>query len=112
MPTINIYYPSHSKNIEMSALTRIIMAKIEVSDLNKYYECIYSYTSNIQVNDIDIYLEHIFELFNSDNNPLSAPKYQTIIKNLKAHTSMSVGDVIQVDDNYYVVDGLGFKELN
>ena len=27
------------------------------------------------------------------------------------HSSMSVGDVIQINDNYYLVDTGGFKEL-
>ena len=59
--------------------------------------------------------------FNSDyRNPLSAHSgkegqaFQEKMKDNKInviHTSMSVGDVIQLDNSYYYVDDGGFNKL-
>ena len=59
------------------------------------------------------------ELFNSPyRNPLTNGEYgrdfqQKMKDNVidVIHSSMSVGDVIQINDNYYLVDTGGFKEL-
>jgi hypothetical protein len=56
--------------------------------------------------------EQIFEILNMDSNPLGTPKNQQWIRDNGArHTSMSVGDVIVRDGDYFVVMGVGFKQL-
>ena len=57
------------------------------------------------------YLEKIFRKFNSRENPLSTRDNQEKIKSLETHTSMSVGDVIQINDKYYSVSGEGFHQV-
>lgn len=112
MAIIRIYYPCHSKNITHDFLIKtMITPNIKIEDLDKYYECIYSYETEIKKKCINEYLENIFEKFNSEENPLSTPEYQDKIKSLLTHTSMSVGDVVQIDDSYYVVSVIGFKKL-
>src|SRR5581483_1584588 len=56
--------------------------------------------------------EELFELFNSDDNPLTNESCQDFLCKHKLHTSMSVGDMIRRDDDYYVVAGIGFQKLN
>lgn len=59
--------------------------------------------------DIFGILEDIFREFNSDNNPLV--NHQEYIRNNDSHTSMSVGDLIKLDDRLYIVASMGFLEI-
>jgi hypothetical protein len=77
---------------------------------SKYYVCLYEFRTDIK-EEIMIFLEKLFARFNSEENPLCAPKYQEKIKSFLSHTSMSVGDVVQIDNDYYVINGIGFKKL-
>jgi hypothetical protein len=53
------------------------------------------------------YLESLFRLFNSEDNPLV--QVGELIQECQTHTSMSVGDVISYDGEFYLVMGIGFK---
>jgi hypothetical protein len=57
--------------------------------------------------------EKIFAIFNDYNlNPLSHQNGgQDIVKKLKTHTSMSVEDIIEVNGNFYITVGQGFKKI-
>lgn len=58
------------------------------------------------------FLENIFAKFNDYNtNPLSfenSPENQQKIKELKTHTSMSIDDIVQINDKMFKVDITGF----
>lgn len=51
-------------------------------------------------------LEKIFELFNSAENPL----YHKVV-DTRTHTSMSICDIILLNNKYYIVSSIGFKEI-
>ena len=98
-------------------ISRIMSGKVLKDDIKKYHIRIYKFFTNEQENamiqeNVMIFLEEMFAKFNSEENPLSALKYQKKIKEMLAHTSMNVGDVIQIDNDYYVVKGMGFKKLD
>ena len=78
------------------------------------------YAEELQVRGHEIeQCKETMELFNSPyRNPLTNGEYgrgfQQKMKDNAVnviHSSMSVGDVIQINDNYYLVDTGGFKEL-
>lgn len=58
-------------------------------------------------------LETIFHLLNMDEtNPMSTDDMQDWIRaNKVSHTSMSVGDIIMLDNNIYVCADEGWKEI-
>jgi len=57
-------------------------------------------------------LDKVFKLMNQDNtNPMTRPEMQEWIRKNTTHTSMSVGDVIKVDNKYYVCKDIGWKEI-
>mgnify|MGYP007116989650 CR=1 FL=1 len=62
----------------------------------------------------DHLLEHLFKQFNHvDYEGITANLAdQDFIRENKLHTSISVGDVVQIDDTFYYVDGIGFKQFN
>lgn len=111
MPHIKIYYYCHTK-ASITQIGWIALGKVTIDDIDKYYECIYSFDTEIKEQFIEEFLENMFRRFNSEENPLSAPEYQKRIRDIKAHTSMNTGDIIQIDDDYYVVSGWGFTKLN
>ena len=62
--------------------------------------------------DVSPNLEAIFALFNLGNNPLATPRGQDRIRRLGVgHTSISVGDIVKVDGNYYYCDKVGWKKM-
>jgi len=67
-------------------------------------------------------LERLFAKYNQDHlNPYSNTEEhfnrgevspgQQKIRDLHVHTSMSVGDVIKINNSHYIVAGTGFKKL-
>ena len=58
-------------------------------------------------------LDKIFGMMNKyETNPMSIPEMQDWIRsNEVSHTSMSVGDIIILDNNIYVCDVQGWKEV-
>jgi hypothetical protein len=79
-------------------------------DIKKYYKVVHAYTESKVYLDKNELFEKLFNLFNSPENPLC--KQQKLIKTNKLHTSMSIGDIIEVDEKErYMVGGLGFRKL-
>jgi hypothetical protein len=73
------------------------------------YACVYEIPhvkTNTEVEKYK-YFESLFQLFNSEENPLSL-KQEMIGKN-HTHTSMSVGDIISYEGEFYLITGNGFK---
>jgi len=89
--------------------------RVTLKDISDYYESIYSAKTTEKITsqkEINKYLDYLFNLFNSNSNPLYAKDHQQNIQDLRLHTSMSIGDVIQFDDIYYVIDKKGFTQIN
>lgn len=61
-------------------------------------------------------LEHLFIMFNGEmgyTNPLSDQGGQNMLKLLGVgHTSMSVGDIVEIDGVAYFCDSFGWATLN
>ncbi|BCS83578.1 hypothetical protein QLL95_gp0545 [Cotonvirus japonicus] len=72
------------------------------------YTKIYKY-STIEVENIVSVLDKNFKLFNGDENPLYDEKFQKKIIKRYTHSSMSVGDIIRIDLDYYLVTDFGFS---
>jgi len=56
----------------------------------------------------------LFERYNDDNNPMGTKPMQNWIRdNLQPspHTSMSVGDIIEISGELYIVKGVGWTKL-
>ena len=65
---------------------------------------------------IEGFLEELFSMYNNDEgsrrrNPFGHPECQKFIRENKTHTSMSVGDVIQINEKYFVCENEGWREL-
>jgi len=57
-------------------------------------------------------LERLFEKYNLSDNPYMNKKGQQTLKRLGLrHTSMSVGDVIQIGGDFYIVAMIGFRKI-
>ena len=62
--------------------------------------------------DIHNMLEDLFCKYNhEDKNPLGSVNGQKFVRENKTHTSMSVGDVIQINEKYFVCKDEGWREL-
>jgi hypothetical protein len=90
-----------------------ILTKTMIKDR---YICFYesNVPENVDVNNkanLYEFLENIFRTFNSEDNPLNDQVIQKKIRELKSHTSMSVGDVVLVNNVYYYVGCTGFGKL-
>lgn len=107
---IEIYYPSlkASPDAIFAFMLKPPTAE-EFSKFVKVYEATYDFEDNEEV-DIDTMLEMLFELFNSDKNPLS--DRQDFVMENGISTSMTTGCVIILDNVKYVVAGIGFRKLN
>lgn len=56
-------------------------------------------------------LEELFARFNSNKNPLSSTEGQRLLKEMDVHhTSMSIGDMVRIGKDYYVVCLVGFRK--
>lgn len=111
---VSIYYPCFTQKQSQDFMVKrfLFPTKITKEEFNKYYISIYTFEHEFQKTDnITEFIENLFHRFNSDENPLSTKEYQDKIEALQAHTSMSMGDIIKIDDVYYIVDGVGIKEM-
>ena len=117
MEKAEIFYVSSKNKLSQSFIVKMyVNPTVTMDDFNKYYMKIYETnipnTINIEnEKSLNQYLESLYNIFNSDKNPLSAPFYQKIIKNNKLHTSMSMSDVIKIGTNYYYAAGFGFHKI-
>jgi hypothetical protein len=61
--------------------------------------------------DTKAYLESLFRKYNSDENPLSCEEKKKLIRENNSYTSMSVGSVVKINDEYWVVKGFGWGKI-
>lgn len=95
--------PTEEKELELS---------MPQTKFNEWYVHLYSH--EIEGPFTQSILDDVFALFNdNDKNPLGNQTYQTLIRANRLHTSMSVGDILYIEDTktWYVVCGLGFAKL-
>lgn len=114
MTIVQVYYPYNIDKLPQNVLIRIMLSfgkDITLEDITQYYVCVHEMKEEKKIENPIEYLNRLWELFNSDDNPLSDKKFEEIEK-LHTHTSMSVGDAIKIDDTYYVVSGSGFRKLD
>ena len=59
-------------------------------------------------------LERAYSILNSDTiNPLSTPTYQRwILQSGVGHTSMSMGDIVKIGKDFYIVEDVGFEKID
>ena len=61
---------------------------------------------------VNMYLQNIFKLFNSDENPLLNNESQKIIKYYFSHTTLSIGDIIKLNEQIFMVTHTGFQDIS
>lgn len=76
----------------------------------KYYFNVHTFTKNIGGDTVK-FLDDLFTIYNSDENPLNTEQMQQLICEKKTHTSMSLGDVVYIDWVPYSVSKSGFKKM-
>nr|WBF70319.1 hypothetical protein [Megavirus caiporensis] len=105
MSQIEIYYYQR-KNADSELYSFIY--------LSKHYVKIYSYMTDEKLHDQDVikHLGHIFKRFNNDNNPLYQKDLQKRVKKYHTHTSISVDDIIKINDKYFMVTDFGFEVID
>lgn len=110
---IKIFFYTSAVGEIPQAVDILLHGKVDptVFNDNKYYFNIYTYAARVNKLDITKFLDETFATFNTDDNPLSTLEIQQVICENNLHTSMSVGDVISVDDDIYTVSGFGFKKM-
>lgn len=116
---IKIYYPSFLNNIPLNTYISIKLFPQSIINKNyieKYYKCVYEINYEYffdlsNEKNIMNYLEELLSLFNSKNNPLSSKENQDKIKSLKSHINMTVGDIIQINDLFYIVTDKEFYKI-
>ena len=107
---IQIYYPSVKflPDAMFGFMLKPPTAE-EFKTFIKVYDATYD-IEDIQDGDISSILEGLYELFNSDKNPLG--DQQDFVKEDLLATSMTTGCVILLNNVKYVVAGIGFKKLS
>lgn len=112
MTQIQIFY-STDKIYEDYSM--VLLGKVNITHIDSCYTNIFNETNSIVLNnedETDCLLENLFVRFNStDVNPLQSEEAQKMIKQNKTHTSMSLGDIIKLNDKYYMLGMLGFQKL-
>ena len=90
-----IYQIKDIENCEYPFMSwRFAESRFNFNDYEKVYE------GEIECDDVYDTLEDLFTIFN-----IKRPQ------DFKGH-SMSVSDVVKLGDDYYYVDGIGFKKIN
>lgn len=79
---------------------------------NLSYVKVYNGEINTNNTETEEVCNKIFNLFNGDDNPLSTQSKQNFIRENNTHTSMSIGDIIYINDGYYICRTMGFSKLN
>lgn len=103
---------------ENDALFRIMMGKVDLEKLSETHVEVFrsKWILPVYLDRRDL-LEQIFRLFNSDDsNPLSSEDCQKTIAENKLHTSMSVGDVVEITcdgiTEIWVCKSVGWKRIS
>ena len=107
---IVLYYSLKSKT-SFDLLYHGLASLSELKNHVKVYTEHFKLPSNSEDNILS-FLESQFKRFNGEDNPLSSPEKQKIIKTNKTHTSMSIGDVIQLKYLDGKVETWGVSEVS
>jgi len=65
----------------------------------------------IDIGSEELILEGLFRMMNQESNPMTTNEMQDWIRNNVTHTSMSVGDVVSINDMYFVCMNECWKEV-
>ena len=102
----HFYRPLHEREDEKPM-------EVQFTKFNHYWKLMRY--QNVAGDDVKVVLEKLFALYNdagSEPNPLSSDEGQNRVRASGTHhTSMSVGDVVYLKGKYWIVAGVGFKEL-
>ena len=99
--------PGYSANLHRDYLRKLTRRFVV-----EHYVCLFEGATEEDELPVGAQLEKIFSLFNSGGNPLSAPDLQRrISEESNHHTSMAVGDVIQLGEDMYAVADCGYMPL-
>lgn len=133
MPIVTIYYYGSISRMQFDDIENIMLkGNIHIKSIINHHLPVHS-VRETKINNINEYLEMLYEKFNSDNNPLCTVENQKFIKSIGTHTSMSVGDIVKITDEskcnnlsnnlcgnlcnnvcskYYIVKPTGFVEMS
>jgi len=65
-----------------------------------------------RIEDRTGFLVSLYSFFNMPTNLFTSPSIQEFIRKHNLHTSMSVGDIVAFDNDYYIVASIGFEHLH
>ena len=81
-----------------------------LNDIKTWYVKVY--TKNMRGKIVENNLERIFSGFNLSTNPLGTKKMQQWIREHDvAHTSMSVGEIVKVDGEWWYCADVGWEKM-
>lgn len=109
MTEIKVFYWT-KKAVDDTKLDIFFYGKINMNYIDRYYVNVFNEIISTSLEDEEL-LEELFEKFNSEDNPLQSEEKQRMIGENNSHTSMSVGDVIKLNDQYYSVGKSGFLKF-
>jgi hypothetical protein len=94
----------------------IMLGNVELSQISATHMEVYCGTYDLP-DEPQVLCQELFAQFNGEENPLSNPKSQEFIVANLLHTSMSVGDLVQIrrgggaDIETWVCASLGWRKL-
>lgn len=115
--TVKIYYYRNANTLPGNVLMDITFhARVTKELMEKYHVLMYEYRDTVEnENDINEYLKSICSKFSDDyRNPLSvfvSESNQQRVRESETHTSIAIGDIIEVDHICYVVRNIGFEKI-
>jgi hypothetical protein len=104
MPKVKIYFFKDHKNIPyIDQQDILVFGQPKLSFIEKYYECVYEINEKRKILNITSYLRYIAQKFTFKESPLKTEEKIKYLESIKSHDTISIGDIIQVDDNYYAI---------
>lgn len=115
MISYKLYYPKNSEEWPTDLKINFII-KPEQTVGNIFRERFFKVYKGVisegyNCDNIDKILECIYVHHYLMDNPLLNKKYQRRIKKHKSHTSINVGDIIEIDNTFYVTCSVGFAKI-
>lgn len=112
MPEVKIYYYCDINNIpDDDAQDIMIFGDVKKSFINKYYKCVHTGIINQEYNEKkpDEFLREVIKTYNFVDNPIATKPQRRILKELKTHVGMGIGDVVLVKGRWYSISQREFK---
>lgn len=116
--SVKIYYYSKFRSIPPHIFSEIAsFGHVTKELMEKYHVLVYEYEDTVPTTDFYPleYIDRIYTKFNKyEENPLSglvSSTNQKRIEDLDTHTSMSIGDIIQLDQDMYTVTQFNFVKI-